>query len=704
MSTPGQPRFKRCLLQRAAGSALLLPLFAHAAAYLPGADASPAEPAATRDSTAPAGSGMRWVLAPLRISGTVGLDLRTLRLEDGSRTSQALVFNDIDVATYLWQPWFAQLRAGLGVLTERDVRSAPGQGDARSGSGSLSGRLALSVFPASRFPFELRADVSDSRVTGDSLGADYRSQRLGLTQSWRPEIGNETVQLNIEHSRLSSGTGVDSVSLVQASAFRQSGPHSLDLNATLTRNLREDSTALPVSAGSSTSNGEISTLGALSLRHGWRPDANLNVDSLASWNRLDIGHRRPGNGSGGGLSFDAVDSELRSDLRQVSTFASWRPGATSLFNPSSPLMVSASLRWADSGLSSASALDDAGVPLNPQSQHVRSVFGSVGANQELGRDWRLTGSLASGLVQTDSGIGRLTRSASTSIGWAPAPRLLFGADWRYAPTVSLSATASDVRRHDSADTPASSASGDATSPPGADLTNQDPNMRRTLGLQLEHGASRSLRLDAGRGSLAFSLSQSLGLLHASPEADNARALAHGASVYWQSSPAAGDGMTQSYAGLSLSDARAWTPQPAHFQLVNLQFSQRRQLARHASWSGDLTVQASHNDVGQIDAFSGEMRMATGGWQRYSNGNLIYEDQRFLGVPRLRYTAILGLHSQQFESRRFGDIDAPRERISQSIENRLDYSIGRLETRLAARYARVDGRAVTVLQARVLRRY
>ncbi|MFM2069421.1 MAG: hypothetical protein RLZZ584_4330, partial [Pseudomonadota bacterium] len=680
--------------------ALLLPLLAHGAAYLPGADgaeaASPAQPPAR--SSEPAGNGLRWTLAPMRTSGTVALDLRWLRLEDGSRTSQALVYNDIDIATHLWQPWFAQLRVGVGVLAERDGRSAPGLGETRSSSGSLTGRVALAVFPASRFPFELRADVSDSRVSGDSLGADYRSQRLGITQSWRPELGNGNLMFNFEHSRLSGIVGVDRVDFVQANAFRQAGTHSLEFNASLTRNTREDA---PASAAAGTTPGSaaglVSSLGALGLRHGWRPDASTNVDTMATWNSLELGRRTPA----GGVGADLDDGGLRSDLRQLSSVATWRPGATSLFQPESPLLVSTSLRWADSGVSSTAGQDGSATPLLRVSQRVRSVFGALGASQELGRSWRVNGSFASGLVQAAGGMGRITRNLTAALGWAPAP-LLLGGEWRYAPSATLSAAAGDVRRRDQSGSPAGTS--DPTGLPSGDISTQEPGQRRTAGLQIEHGASRSLLLDDRRGSLSFSLSQSLGALRASPSRENARALAHSASVYWQSDPAAGDGSRLSYAGLSVSDARAWAPEVARFQLVNLQFSQRQQLARHASWSGDLTVQASRNDISQIDAFSGELRLASQGWQRYTNGTLSYEDQRFLDVPRLRYTAILGLHSQQFESRTFGDIDAPRERITQSIEHRLDYAIGKLETRLAARYARVDGRDITALQARVLRRY
>ena len=174
---------------------LMSPATCLAAAYAPGTDTR-VEPLDAPAAPAPAGNGIRWMAAPVRLNGSVALDLRWLRMEDGSRTSQALVYNDIDAATYIWQPWFALLRGGVGVLAERSVFSASGgAGDTIARTGSLTGRVALTVFPASRFPFEIRADVSDSRVSGDNLGADYRSQRLGITQSWRPVSGADSVLL-----------------------------------------------------------------------------------------------------------------------------------------------------------------------------------------------------------------------------------------------------------------------------------------------------------------------------------------------------------------------------------------------------------------------------------------------------------------------------------------------------------------------------
>jgi hypothetical protein len=202
-------------------------------------------------------------------------------------------------------------------------------------------------------------------------------------------------------------------------------------------------------------------------------------------------------------------------------------------------------------------------------------------------------------------------------------------------------------------------------------------------------------------SISVNLTQSLGLLRESLTPELTRALSHSASLYWQG---VGDGASQSYAGLSVSDSRTWAQDSGRFQLVNAQFSRRTQLTRHSSWNGNLTWQSARSDATQLDPFTGTLREAGLGWQRFYSGTLSYEHQRFLEVPRLRYALILSVNSQQLESRALGDVDAPLERITESLENRIDYSIGRLEARLSARLARVEGRSVAALFARVQRRY
>lgn len=631
----------RLIVPLAAAVLLLRTGAVQAAAFLPGPNE--ADPPTGDTATAPAaaepvrnGNGIRWEFAPWRTAGTVSLDGRWLRLEDGSTTRQALVFNDIEFASHLWQPWFVQVRAGLGVLAARDRSQGIGAEPVTSDSGSLTGRLTVSVFPQSRFPFELRADVGDSRVQGDTLGSDFRSYRLSLTQSYRPETGNDSYQFGFDHSRLSGSDGAsDTVDALRATALFQRAEHTVELGANWTLNDRSDT-------------GDRSRIAQLSLRHGFHPSGALNVDTLASWNELQ-------------LRSDLAALDSSSDIRQISSFATWRPREGDwLYAADAPLYLTGSARLVDAG-TRAGGVDDRAQAINV----------SLGVSQELGRHWRLSGAVSGSVVDSDAAPRSGSVAGNAAATWTGEPLNL--GEWRYSPSVGGNVGLTRA-----------SAAGE----------------RRTLGLQGSHGLARSITLGEGE-SLALNLTQSVGVLAESRTAGTTRALAHSGSVFWQS---AGLGATQSFAGLSLSDSRTFATESGHFRLVNLQFSRRTQLSRHASWSGNLTLQATRSDATQLDAFTGTLREQDPGWQRYGSGTLSYEHQRAFGVPRLRFTTLLAVNSAQLERRAEGDIDAPRERVTESLETRLDYAIGRLEARASARLARVDGRAVSSVFVRVQRRY
>jgi len=622
-----------------AALALLVPSAVHAAAYLPGADdADPPTGESTPAPTAAAeplrdGEGIRWTVAPWRSAGSIALDTRWLRFEDRRQATQAALFGDIDFASYVYQPWFIQLRAGVGLLAVRDAARG---GDAEAtggGSGAVTGRIGLAVFPASRFPFELRADVGDSRTSGDTLGTDYRSLRVSASQSWRPEAGNDSVNLTIDHSRLLiDGSGSDTLNVVNANAMRQLAEHTFELVGSLSDNERSDS-------------GEHNRLGLLSARHGFHPNNDLRVETLATWNDARL---RSG------------DLESSSDVRQLSTFATWRPQeGEPLYVASSPVTLAASARWVESGSS-----------FGDTTNTVRGFNATLGLSQELTREWRLAASVAAGRVDGASQSAS-TGNGNASVTWTSLP--LTAGDWRWTPGVSASV-------------------GMAHTSEGED--------RRIVGAQGTHSLTRDITLGPAE-ALSVSLSQTAAVLYESMAGADSRAFVHSASVYWQDS---GDSRRQSFAGVSFSDSRTWSQGRGSFQLANLQWSQRLQFSRYSSGSANITLQATRNASTQIDAFTGERREQSGGWQHFYNGSLNLEQQKLFDVPRLRYTLLVGANSQQLDRRAAGDIDAPRERITASVENRLDYQVGRLESRLSVRGARVDGRTVAAIVARVQRRF
>ena len=620
---------------------------AYSAAYAPGvqepdpptgdgsngtASASSAEPLA--------GSGIRWQLAPWRVGGTLSLDLSSQRLGAGGRSSQSALFGDINVASYVWQPWFIQLRGGLGLLLSS---AHSGQQDNPSNdvrSTALTANVALAVFPASRFPFELRADMSDSRTLGDALGAAYRSQRVSLSQGWRPARGNDNLQLNLDFSRLiAADGGADTLTHFTATGTRQLTEHYIELGASFSRN--------------DSSDGESqSRLAALTARHNYHPVPDLNVDTLATYNDARLR--------------GAAGTEFGSDVRQLSTLVSWRPrDGQWLHAPDAPLQVTGTARWVDAGSSGSSGGSDGAV------SSAQAFNATLGVTKDLSRTWRLAGAVSLGQVRVGASPAIVSTSANAAATWVPTALRL--ADWQYGPTAAVSASLSRSSQVDG---------------------------RHSAGLQLAHSLARSFVFGAGH-TLALSASQSAGAHYESGRDEVAKVLSHSAGLSWQ---ALGDGASQTFASLTLSDSRSSAKDSGSFQLVNLQLTRRTQLSRSASWSANMTLQSTRSESTPGEALTGQQRSDPSGWQQFHSASLSYENQRVFGVPRLRFTALLAANSQQLERRSAGDIDAPLERISRSLEGRLDYAIGRLEARLIARQANLDGKSVSAVFARLQRRF
>lgn len=639
----GWPRPRRWVL---ASLALAAARCAQGAAFLPGTEADPPTGAVQRgepNAAEPlAGSGIQWRLGPWRHQGQVVLEARGLQLEDGSRTRLLLGSAEVDWANHIWQPWFVQFRLGLGLVGSR----SDGSGPATVQGQNVTARAAISVFPASRFPFELRADLGDSR-SGNAggalnLGTEYRSRRLSLSQGWRPEVGNRHLQLQLDRSELIDDRGRDTLSTLNASALHQQGPQQWDLALGWSDNRRSDTA-------------EHTRLASAAARHSWRPDSGLSVETLASVNEVRLGL-----GSTGGAA---------SRVDQLSSFVAWRPSRRPWAGAGQTL-VAGSARWA--------RVDSSGAGASGGSQ---ALSATLGVTQELSEAWRTGLSLSGTQVQADAGNGGSTWATQAGVNWAPPVAALAG--WRYAPSAGFNAGLSAVDR--------------------ADGVGSGGRVRReTAGAQGAHGVSREVSLDDA-GLLSLSLTQSAATLHESGQPQATRSLAHGAGLGWQWQPADAQ---QLFGGLTLSEARNRGADRGRFRLVNLQFSHRWALGRYAYWAANFTFQATRNDSTALDAFSGQRRESTdsGHWQRMTTGALSYEDQRAFGVPRLRHSVQLSLASQPLERRALGDIDAPRERVSQSLESRLDYPIGRLDARLAVRVARVEGRSVAGVQARLQRRF
>lgn len=583
---------------------------------------------------------------PIRYGGSLSTDVRTSKAENQPRTVQMVDYTNIAAATYIWQPWLAQLRVGAGFIASRSrTQSDPAQANASvsSSSKSMTGDLSASVFPLSRFPFELFASRSDSRVSGDAVGSDFTTTRFGMRQTYMPVDGMSRYSARFEHNTLSSLlTGDDTVNLLEATANRRHGPHTVEL------------------AGNHSTNtggigGASSRFDRFNARHSWMPATNMQVESLGSASRTLL---RSGTAGGGG-----VYTESR--FMQLTSFGSWRPEEGELlYDEDRPIYLTASGRMFSLATESSGQTTDA-----------LSMSGSMGATYTWSPTTRISGAVNATRSSTGTSSNLFTSQLATVVYTPPAIRL--------DPAVynwSLSTSA-------------------------ANFTSTNDGARQTLSGQASHNIQRSFDLGE-RARINFNANQALGVATDSTASTSAN-ISHGVGATWSTSADSG---SQSYVSLSAADLRTLGGTRGTFQLVNLQASRQNTITRLSYWAGHLTVQWTRQDTPNLltgaSAAGGQQPAdgRTGGSNLVATGSLSYFNQRVFGVPRLRFTATATVATQQFDTRLSGNPDARRENVSSLAEGRFDYTIGRLETRVSARSAVIDGRTDHLIFFRLQRRF
>ncbi len=335
-------------------------------------------------------------------------------------------------------------------------------------------------------------------------------------------------------------------------------------------------------------------------------------------------------------------SQRQTDTRylQLSSSAFWHPA-------DKPLTVSGSARVF--GMNSASN----GTP----SSALRSANANLGAYYELSKHIRLN---SSANVNVNDSNGTQTVASNQSGG------ITYQSDTFDLATFNYNGFASGT------------------------VTNRiDPiDSGQHVALQLGHSLNRSMGL--GVGSLGLNLNQT-----ASSDFDSSIPtivrLSHSGSLTWSHA----EGQKNTFLRLSASDSRAVSGTNDFFQLLNLQASRNEGLTRNASWAGNLTIQAVRQKTGIVPAYyntpittltTPDMPATT---TTTSSADLSYRHQRAFGVPRLRFVSELRIYGYM----PLPVLAGPRQQESRSWENRLDYSIGRLQLRLSARVSEISSGSI-----------
>jgi len=562
----------------------------------------------------PSGMGLR--LPPIRTWGSVAYDLR---IEDGreQQTTQHLITTTVNAATYVWQPWLAVVSGGLGYtvgrLDERDLETR---------DDFVTGYARISVFPQSRFPFEARYQVSDSRIDSN-LGASssYKSTQVGVAQRYRPAGAGFSYTLSYDHNTQdSTTTGEDVQDLVGFDMGRDFKNQALSLNANWNRNRRLDTS-------------EQTQYRTLVVQHRYTPSADLSIQTVANLTDTENEFRL---------------SQSQFEFSQLSSYGFWR-------DPKRPLTVSGGAR-----------LYSLAASANGADSETQQASANVGATYLLNKNARVNGNL--NVSTTDASARSITNiTALVGVGYQGDTRRLgkYDYDWFGAGDVTHATT-----------------SGDEAARNGF-----------ILGAQVGHSLGRVIDL-GGTSKLMLKASQSMSALAGavSESEDSRQQLQHSASVTWSKS----EENTTTLVRLSANDARFINGKREVFQLINLQATRNRELGQYASWAGNLTIQSVRQETEQ----SGSTFNPGAGFVTTASADLTYVHQRVFGIPRLRfYSQIKINHDETLQL-----IGGPQDREQMSWENRLHYSVGRLESRLELKFSEFEGERRTLLMWRLIRQF
>ncbi len=236
-------------------------------------EAMPDAPAPPPAGDAAAGPGLRWRVPPVVWGGWIGYDLRLDRTGNEPVSTQHLVTTTLNGLSYIYQPWLAMVGGSVSVTQGRATSGFDGAVD---NDRFVSGALRLGVFPRSRFPLELRYEVSDSRTDSNLGGAvDYRSRTFAATQRYRPPAGEFSMSATYERRAQEGPTfGEDTQESLLADFSTRWKRHALitTLSRSLNRRQLTD---------------EEIDFRSVVARHTYNVGSELNIESNANWAEAD---------------------------------------------------------------------------------------------------------------------------------------------------------------------------------------------------------------------------------------------------------------------------------------------------------------------------------------------------------------------------------------------------------------------------------
>lgn len=589
--------------------------------------------------------GLAVSLGPAELSGSVGYSYRLLSGVNDADTTSHQWLATLRASSYVWQPWFATTEGGVTFAqdsTEFGGASDPGAFDA--GLKDNETTLVSGEFNLNVLPQSKTPFGLRYLVSNSRIDAT----RIASAPVLFTDIEFETTRLELRQSYLNDKN--DRFMLrYDASSWSSARDGSYDdelLGAEADVRRGKQNVLVKLSQGATEHS--LTKLRnenlIFDLSHFYLPSPSFRVDNKASYYTFDRSFRV--------TSASSTYGSSTTDITQASSFFFWRPNTR-------PWSMSGGVR----------VYNLQGEALTTASDSL-SISASGGFFYQLSRKWRFDASAAFTNTHSNGSEAQLARQQGG---------LLYQSDlyeksgfiYRWFATGSLdNQSGVDEARQTVSST--WSHNGQKTW-----FLSEISSLNISLGQSL-NGAYRineeSITLyQDHQGSLAASQYGGIG-------AANAR-LDHTGTASWNQAAGGGNSTVQ----LTLSDSRAMTDTEDEQQLVNFQVLRVQPLNRLSFLSGNLTVQYVRQEFPQLGIGS-DVATAT--------GRVDYQHSNIFGLTNLRFLSNL------FVSRA-----AVEQGIDRSEwDNRLDYTIGLLDTSLSLRLIQIDGQNSSLVMVRIARRF
>ncbi len=588
-------------------------------------------------------ANLRWGIPPIRWGGAVGYSLQRSSSSSGQGSMSQGIFSSLNASSYIYAPWAATVSGRLGITTSSSDSSSSasvgGGQDSQNRSTSLVGGGEINIFPTSRFPFQAFFDRSDSRASGNLVTNDYINTRFGMRQTYRAEDGFTNAGFQFDRSTVTSAlNGTDTVTSL-------SGNYGTEVG------IVKHSVSGRYSLGEREMTGERARLMGLNSTHNATLDDNINLSGYVSF--LDNSLR-------GGNSIGSF-GDTRTRFLQLNGFGTWMPEFEDFDDL--PLTLSGGVRYAAlHNEFSGTAIDS------------RTIGGNLNALYRFSNNLTAGANAAVNQISTAGNQSILLTLLGGNVNYVGDP-LTFGKfsyNWNTGGSVNWQSGSGEIP---------------------ANLS---------TGAQISHTLSR-LFATPDAGTLSVSVTQALNA-NQNQSIGNSTTLSHSLGMSY------GTVWGEQFSGntsLSLSDILTTGALAQHYRQLSIGLNGMGQLSPLSSANVNLQFNWNQQTANTQQDFGFPNGSGSNNYNNNSQhmvllGSASYTHTRFLGYRGLRYNLLFTADTRLRDERLLGNTNGEIDQARWTLNNRLDYRIGRLEFRFNAAMNDVGGKKNALLFFQVIR--